>query len=117
MFYGLSSLYSLLLYGKNFIVSADWPEGARNLMSNFWNFICGFFYWVSGHIFGTEQFYNSLSGHPEYLHDFNAWASSNGLLDFNVALPILLSFITTIIIVWGLVRLIVKVCSLGKITY
>lgn len=113
MIYGFSSLFSLLLFGSNqFLGLSPW-----RLASDFMNFLGGFFYWFGGHIFGTESFYNSLSSHPEYLSDFNSWAESVNLVPFSSFLCILLGFIASTIVTWGLVRLIVKVCSLGKITY
>lgn len=113
MIYGFSTLFSLLLFGSNqFDGFSVW-----RLAQDFMNFLGGFFYWFGGHIFGTEQFYNSLSAHPEYLSDFNAWAESVNLVPFNSFLCILLALIASIIVTWGIVRLIVKVCSLGKITY
>lgn len=117
MLYGFSSLFSLLLFGKNFLTAYDFTDGVVVMIQSFLRYVAGFFYWFGGHIFGTEQFYNSLSGHPEYLYDFNAWAESTQQVNFQVFLPVLLGFIASIIVVWGLVRLIVKVCSLGKITY
>lgn len=113
MIYGFSSLFSLLLFGSNqFEGFSVW-----RLCSDFMNFLGGFIYWFGGHIFGTEQFYNSLSAHPEYLSDFNAWSQSVNLVPFNSFICLLLGLIASIIVTWGLVRLIVKVCSIGKITY
>ena len=117
MVYGLSSLFSWLLFGKNFLSAYDFSDGVSVMIQSFFRYISALIYWIGGHFFGTEQFYNSLSSHPEYLYDFNAWADSTQQVNFQSFLPILLGLIVSIIVVWGLVRLIVKVCSLGKITY
>ena len=113
MFYGFCCLYSLLLTGNNVFGGI----GVNECLSYFWKLTNAFFYWVSGHIFGCEQFYSGLTS-PSHAWDFMAWANASGFSEFSTyALPLLLAMITSIIVVWGLVRLIVKVCSLGKITY
>ena len=117
MLYGFSSLFSWLLFGKNFLSAFDFEDGVVVMVQSFFRYVSAFFYWFGGHIFGTEQFYNSLAGHPEFLYDFNAWAESTHQVNVQVFLPVLLGLIASIIVVWCLVRLIVKVCSLGKITY
>ena len=114
MFYGFSCLYSLLLFGDNRFIGYTYSTLFEQLFKG----LGSVFYWFGGHIWGTEQFYNSLSANPKYLSDFTSWANSQGLTgSVTNIFPILLALVTTIIVVWGLVRLIVKVCSLGKITY
>lgn len=114
MYYGFCSLFSLLLYGTNRFEGYSFVL----ILEDFFNCIGSWFYWFGGHIWGTEQFYNSVSSHPEYAYNFVEWANSTGLTGtLDKFFPSLLGLIASIIVVWGLVRLIVKVCSLGKITY
>ena len=113
MFYGFCSLYSLLIYGVNRFDG----YGYSTIVDDFFKTISSFFYWFGGHLFGVEQFYQSIQGHPNFAFDYVDWAYQQGFTGFYSFLPSLLALITTIIVVWGLVRLIVKVCSLGKITY
>ena len=113
MFYGLSSLFSLLLYGVNVFANKGYTE----IFMDLFNELGAFVYWFGGHIFGTEQFYNSITS-PEELYSFYAWGHAHANLNSLTNIwPALLGLIASIIVVWGLVRLIVKVCSLGKITY
>lgn len=111
MFYGFCSLFSLLIYGSNYFESI----GIKS-MQTFFTDLGYFVSWFSGHFFGVDTFYSRFNDFTAY--DFYSWLNgighSNSLYTF---LPGLLAFICTIIVTWGLVRLIVKVCSLGKITY
>lgn len=113
MFYGFSSLFSFLLLGNN-VVANYTPLG---LFGALLRSISGYFYWFFGHLFGVEQFYTSLGENVSYAWNFNEWCVKSGVPPVEIFVPILLGFICTIIVSWGIVRLIVKVCSLGKITY
>lgn len=115
MIYGLSSLFSFLLFGSNTL--STYNANPLFLISEFYRFCSGFIYWLFGHICGVEYFYQAHDAHPEYIRDFTQYAQGQGFLTFQQFLPVLLGLIASIIVVWGSVRLIVKVCSLGKITY
>ena len=89
MIYGLSSLFSYLLLGYN-VVSNYTPLG---LLGALLRCISGYFYWFFGHLFGVEQFYNSLGENVSYAWNFNEWCVKSGVPPFEIFLPVLLGFI------------------------